>query len=376
MHFCATIPPNSSTLSDSVIGNVMQRSTWNTHANSRASSTFPQSHHHHQHPFRQASNSIANETERTSLIHTKVPIPDALEGSAPAMSRHTGISSNRRSVTCLLSDLEAVNNMFIGIQGTKHRVTPALQQTIVADALRKKKRHRERCRINQARYRERQLKAQTEIEVAIVKLKFEIGQLEVKCNMAAPLPTTRTNWAFVSEYFRHFNYYISSPIIFSKTAYKFLDTIMAPDVVVGSYFGVDAHFGCWELFALYFEDLRVDLKGLTTSAPGTLVARTTTCVSITNNTLCRAFPHLNSDGAGGANGGVWSPLAVKLLGTKFSMRGSVVFGWDSVTNKVIRVHGQADMISPMLSLLGNFEDVSYVFQRALVTPDCKPIRED
>ncbi|KAG4216568.1 hypothetical protein PC116_g34951, partial [Phytophthora cactorum] len=101
-------------------------------------------------------------------------------------------------------------------------------------------------------------------------------------------------------------------------ASTFLHEIMAPDVTDGSLFGVDAQLENWRLLALYFGDVRVDLKGLRTPTTDTLIAGTVTRATITNNTLRRAFPQLNSDGVG---------------------------------DKVVSHYSQADILSPMLNLL-------------------------
>lgn len=52
------------------------------------------------------------------------------------------------------------------------------------------------------------------------------------------------------------------------------------------------------------------------------------------------------------------------------MRGSVHFDWDDLNNRVVGLVSQADMIAPLLECLGSLEDVSLVFQNALIQPDC------
>ncbi|POM79983.1 Hypothetical protein PHPALM_2234 [Phytophthora palmivora] len=82
-------------------------------------------------------------------------------------------------------------------------------------------------------------------------------------------------------------------------------------------------------------------------------------ITLTCNTLRRAFPHLNSNEHGDTNGGVWSPLAARMLGQKLVLRGFVQFGWDDATDKVVRLHFQADMMTPMVKLLGSLSDVAF-----------------
>ncbi|KAG3033505.1 hypothetical protein PC121_g24348 [Phytophthora cactorum] len=151
---------------------------------------------------------------------------------------------------------------------------------------------------------------------------------------------------------------------------------MAPDVVDDPLFGADAQLENWRLLTHYFGDVSVDLKGLKTSTTDNLVADTVTRVTITSNTLRLGFPHLNGDGVGGTNSGIWSPIAAKMLGKRLVMRGSVFFGWDVATGKVVSLHSQSDMITPMLNLLGSLDDVSCAFSKARVSPNCTFVRGD
>ncbi|ETL79912.1 hypothetical protein L917_19540, partial [Phytophthora nicotianae] len=282
----------------------------------------------------------------------------------------TDLSSGRKRTVCVPADLDTANKVIASIQGADHYIPADLQQAMVAEALKRKIRHRERCRVSQARYRQRQIRTESTLNDAVVKLKAEVEDLERKCKDSVCVQTTPTIWALASEYFRQFNCYVSSPGKMYKVASKFLHDIMAPNVMEGALIGVDAQVENWRLLALYFAEVHVDLKGLTMPMPNTLIATTVTSVIITNKTLRHAFPHLNSDDAGGTKGGTWSSLASRLLGRKLVMRGSVFFGWDSSSDKVVRVYSQADMVTPMLTLLGNLEDVSFVFDKARVTPEC------
>lgn len=51
------------------------------------------------------------------------------------------------------------------------------------------------------------------------------------------------------------------------------------------------------------------------------------------------------------------------------MHGSTRFEWDGVYGDVTHVVAQSDMLTPLLHLLGNLEDVSRVFEGALISPD-------
>ncbi|ETP30063.1 hypothetical protein F442_20872, partial [Phytophthora nicotianae P10297] len=384
MNSSALSPPNRSSPQDIVVGNVMQRTTRKNLGNLSAEvdGFIPQStnvansyqqqqrrHTNHHAPYQQPCQDYHSESDTETA--TEDFSTSVISSSIVDLIGQSSLASGRRRISCLLSDLKTVSSINASIQGADHHIPAEFQQAIVADALKKKIRHRERCRINQARYRQRQMQLETDIEDAIAKIRSEIKELDTQCKNFSRPPTTPTSWASASEYFRQFNYYVSSPGTLFKMASKFLNETMAPAVMGGSFFGVDAQLENWRLFAFYFDEVRVDLKCLKTPTSDTLVADTVTRVTITTNTLRRAFPHLNRDGTGGSKGGVWSSLAAKMLGKNIVMRGSVSFRWDSATDKVVSIYSQADMLTPMLNLLGSLEDVCCAFNKARVTPDCR-----
>ncbi|KAF4147509.1 hypothetical protein GN958_ATG03279 [Phytophthora infestans] len=66
------------------------------------------------------------------------PVTDLLGPTDP--------SSGRRRASCLASDVRTVERIMASIQGADHYINAELQQAIVAEALKKKIRHRQRCR--------------------------------------------------------------------------------------------------------------------------------------------------------------------------------------------------------------------------------------
>ncbi|KAG2524398.1 hypothetical protein JM16_004994 [Phytophthora kernoviae] len=78
---------------------------------------------------------------------------------------------------------------------------------------------------------------------------------------------------------------------------------MTADVRDDVIYGAKTLLENWRLFSLYFENVRVDLDRLEIVADNSLIATTTTTIKISEKTLQRVFPHLNSDGNGGAQGG-------------------------------------------------------------------------
>ncbi|EGZ14595.1 hypothetical protein PHYSODRAFT_412865, partial [Phytophthora sojae] len=277
--------------------------------------------------------------------------------------------SARSRRSCLRSDLKTARKVLSTIKAANHPIGVELQHAIVTEALKKKIRHRERCRVTQARQRERQLELEADIQHAIERLWKEIEDLEAKCNDPSRLPASPTPWGVVGDYFRHFNYFLARPGTGYDAASEFLRGIMAPDVVDGSVCGVDARSENWRRFALYFGNAHIELRGMKMPSQHTLVADITTTVTVTWNTLQFAFPHLNSDAKGGTQGGAWSPIASRIIGRQLLAHGSMHFGWDDTSDKVVRFQMRMDLLTPMLNLLGNLEDVLLVFSKASITPD-------
>ncbi|OWZ13205.1 hypothetical protein PHMEG_00013513 [Phytophthora megakarya] len=139
---------------------------------------------------------------------------------------------------------------------------------------------------------------------------------------------------------------------------------MTSDVTDGSTCGTEAILDTWKFFSQNFGSILLELDSLERGAlEGTLVATTTTSITITRNTLRVVFPHLLSE----KRTLFW--LACKLIDQRLVMRGQVFFQWNDKTKRVVRIHSQADMVTSMLPIVGNLENVSRVFEGALVTPE-------
>ncbi|KAF4139152.1 hypothetical protein GN958_ATG11670 [Phytophthora infestans] len=210
----------------------------------------------------------------------------------------------------------------------------------------------------------------TSLEDDVCRLQEEVKDLELQFHsVAMGIPTEQTVWSVAAEYFRLFRYgFRSPPDVLNAFALKFLRLSMAPDVTDGFEYGPDTLLRNWKLFSLCFDDIDVQLGRLATGGMmNSLVASTITSLTISTDTLRQAFPNLNSDGRGGASGGEWHPLAAKLLNNRLVVQGSVSLDWDDTTNRIVRVVTQLDMVTPMLRLLGNLEDVSRVFDKALIS---------
>ncbi|KAK1948424.1 hypothetical protein P3T76_000713 [Phytophthora citrophthora] len=156
------------------------------------------------------------------------------------------------------------------------------------------------------------------------------------------------------EYFRFFQVGFNTP---PPGLLAFLDRIIAPDVTDGPICGADTLVKNWAMLSLSFEDITVQLERLDRAGDDLLVATTTTSITIRSETLRRVFPHLLGHDD--------ISLATKLQDQRIVMRSSVRFDWDSSTRRIVRMLSQADMLTPILHLLGNVQDVSRVFDEAL-----------
>ncbi|POM59662.1 hypothetical protein PHPALM_31572 [Phytophthora palmivora] len=104
---------------------------------------------------------------------------------------------------------------------------------------------------------------------------------------------------------------------------------MASDVVGVIGYGVEALLQNWKLISLCHPDIDIKLVRLE-NGPGDSVVATT-----------RAF----------------MGLASRLLGQKLVMNGCTHLIWDNEAKRVVNIQYTADLLAPMLQLLGNLEDV-------------------
>ncbi|RLN48757.1 hypothetical protein BBJ29_008296 [Phytophthora kernoviae] len=160
---------------------------------------------------------------------------------------------------------------------------------------------------------------------------------------------------------------IPSLVASQQVQRNFLRATMSSDVIGETGCGVEALLETWKMITLLHEDIDIQLLRLDQGAGGSLVATTKVKFSINEKTVRLAFPHLiNADEADN-----WSRLAAKLLGQQLVVHGAVRLMWDEDSDRMISVQNEADMLTPMLQLLGNLEDVFCVFDNALITPECK-----
>ncbi|OWY97151.1 hypothetical protein PHMEG_00032392 [Phytophthora megakarya] len=138
----------------------------------------------------------------------------------------------------------------------------------------------------------------------------------------------------------------------------FIAKTISSDVVYNSQCGIEAMTRSW-CFLRWFGDVKEELVNLKKTTANTIEATTRTSVTITQQTLVQVFPHLLRDED--------FALRSKLLGQRIVMDGSTCFVWGGTEERVTNVIAQSDMLTPVIRLLANWEQVSWVFEKALIS---------
>ncbi|OWZ04176.1 hypothetical protein PHMEG_00023964 [Phytophthora megakarya] len=228
---------------------------------------------------------------------------------------------------------------------------------------------RQRRRIQQRKYRKQQRDYTEKLENDVREVQDEIKRLEQKLQYASVgISGSQTLWGATTDYFRLFRHGFRSPTDeVHNCALNVLQSSMAPNVTDGSVCGLNAILSRWKLFSLCFDDITVNLQRVEEGPVGnSVVATTTTSITITTASLRLVFPHLIQEG----DPRTVTSIGDKLLGQRLVMRGSVVFEWDSAMCRVSRMQSRSDMLTPLMRVLGNVRDVSRVFEGSRMTPEC------
>ncbi|KAE8976809.1 hypothetical protein PF005_g25178 [Phytophthora fragariae] len=320
---------------------------------------------------------------RGALQHNSGPLDSRLGLTDESESREVG-SCYTKPYLNSLADTATKRTRTSYMAEVEPTTPPTAERKTKAPASR-----RERCRINQARYRQRQRKYAEGLDTTINTLREEVQALEMqRQNVLRCAPTNDSVWVVATEYFRLFRHGFMAPMMVPETSSSstgssssnkkrsasaslkqsnaqldFLTATMVSDVTDCTVTGPDALLEHWRLFSLSFDDVHLQLKRMEQLDEESLLAFTTTSVTITESTLHHVFPHLGTERL--------SSIAAKLLNQRLVLRGSSRFDWDDTCGRVMRLESKVDLLSPMLQLLGNLEDVATAFENARVTPDGK-----
>lgn len=232
---------------------------------------------------------------------------------------------------------------------------------------------RQRNRVHQARHKMKQQQRVVDLERNIQTLREEIQQLQVQQHtISLGVPGSKSVWCVAAEYFRLFrngSHEQQAPAagvlckVNPHVQRNFLRATVTSNVAGETGYGIDSLMGDWQLIYNMHNDFDVQLVRLEYGVCDSLVATTRVTFSINENTMRIAFPHLMD--------GVGRELAAKLLGQKLVMHGAVRLEWDGEVRRMTSIQNEADLVTPMLRLLGSLEDVARVFDRARITPEAK-----
>ncbi|KAF4043308.1 hypothetical protein GN244_ATG04349 [Phytophthora infestans] len=170
----------------------------------------------------------------------------------------------------------------------------------------------------------------------------------------------------VAEYFRVFRQGFLEPDGSRVSKLDFLRLFMAPDLATGTVFGFEALARNWGIVGLLFDDVRFKLDHVERATEISIVAKTTTSFTISRQSIvdvCRDEDFSDSP----AQRTRWTRIAAVLLEERLTMRGTVQFTWDNSAKRMIGLVSQLDMISSLLKLLGNVEDISIIFSSACLS---------
>ncbi|KAG1687628.1 hypothetical protein DVH05_004749 [Phytophthora capsici] len=174
------------------------------------------------------------------------------------------------------------------------------------------------------------------------------GEIETLTREIQQISPVHSLSSIADQYFGH---------LFTSNLLGYMREVAVADVMSNEEYGPEAVVRFWCL-TRWFGDVTVEVDNFQTRDCNTLVVATTTHVTITKKTLRTVFPDLCS-----------KTIANRLINRRLVLRGSTHFEWDHSTRRVTRILSQSDMMTPMLELLGNLEDVSKVFDKALISPE-------
>ncbi|POM61176.1 hypothetical protein PHPALM_29848 [Phytophthora palmivora] len=345
----ALYPPNHQALSDTVITDVIQR-------------------------IRPPSSTLSSPSNANIL--------PPLQKSQPSV--HLAVTSDTSNGHFRCPSLSVHNNQ----RTVQHR-------TVFEDAAAENELRRQRNRMHQARHKMKQRKKVEGLEASIQQLREEVQELKLQREVVSVGAMSNTTvWNVAAEYFRVFRYgvrasemtntssvmvaqvpsfraeaqrsfLLSQALLWWLRSHRFelkRSVVTYDGIDCGC--GVDALMENWRFVSKFHPDIDVQLVCLENDVDGFMVGRTLGTLTITENTLMCAFPHLIKDEKDRER----MQLADKLLGQQLVMRGSIHFEWDNDERRIVRVQHKADLLTPLLKLLGNLEEVSRVFDKALVTP--------
>ncbi|KAG3006153.1 hypothetical protein PC120_g17551 [Phytophthora cactorum] len=231
---------------------------------------------------------------------------------------------------------------------------------------------REQRRLTQQRYRKRIHSKVISLESDVARLQEELLRIQSILHPPPRVASNTSPWKAVAEFFRLFQNGVEEPVkkdIGSITPLnalydvqkKFLHVIMAPNVILNDGFGVDAVLKCWSFHSRQHERAEIQLLRLEQGPENAVVAYVNNSTTITENMLRNSL--LTDDNCVGER--ELPSFASKLVGHRLTFRIIVRFVWDDEKGLFESAYHQADMLTPLIKMLGNMQDASTVFSSSL-----------
>ncbi|OWZ23745.1 hypothetical protein PHMEG_0001312 [Phytophthora megakarya] len=85
--------------------------------------------------------------------------------------------------------------------------------------------------------------------------------------------------------------------------------------------------------------------------------------TISEKSMWHMFPHL-------FEGTPYEQITAKLRGERLVLQRSVRFEWDDDIKQVTCIQIDLDMLSAVMPILPDLEDIAFLFSKALITPEC------
>ncbi|ETN03924.1 hypothetical protein PPTG_15241 [Phytophthora nicotianae INRA-310] len=362
-------PPNAHLLSDGIIGSVSARTK----------------------SYRSAFDTRQRVGERAMFTASKPPqapvaqpFPEPTVGTAPSgkLSPDIGLtpSTERKRKIQQLSEQPKIHSFTAGSNPSSPQgeaPVTCIQRFKQSSTV--EKIQRELRRRKQARYRKKQSDHMMNLEKENEQLQQEVERLKRRrFSTTMAFPPRENLWSAALEYFRLFRHGLQEPKMMSllseedkiqsRVQMAFFQSTMAPDVVFNADQGIDKMIQYWNFLSYAFKDMEIELKRMMQENEDSLVATSVTSVTISEQTLLAVFPHLSNEDTPELDE-TKVLLRQALVNQRITMLGSIRFEWDAINGQVTSVSIESDMLTPMLHLLGNLEDVSRVFADALLSLD-------
>ncbi|KAL4176502.1 hypothetical protein KRP22_001444 [Phytophthora ramorum] len=239
---------------------------------------------------------------------------------------------------------------------------------------------RQQCRTNQARYRAKQRNAHIQLEKSVKQLHQEVDGLKRRYrDLSSRERSNQSPWSIVAEVFRllensfRFPWRTANAQEMShhqntRQILAVLERSFAHDAAMGEVSGTNALMKQLRCYSLYFGDPILRLQRIESVAPGVMEAKSSLSVTVTELTLQHIFkrPKKSSDGIDEQH----RLLCGHFLGQRLQLCCSMRFLFDEESGRVVRLVTSIDLLTALLRVQGNLNDVLCMLEHAFISPEC------